>query len=70
MKNCQVTIWMVNIYTSDVNRTAWTLSSVLHAPDASQGDFYAGPVSSLFKASVHAAPAVRARPGGWDPPGV
>jgi hypothetical protein len=33
---------VVNIYTTDVNRTAWTLSSVLHAPDADQGDFYFG----------------------------
>jgi hypothetical protein len=33
---------VVNIYTTDVNRTAWTLSSVLHAPDADQGDFEFG----------------------------
>jgi hypothetical protein len=33
---------VVNIYTTDINRTAWTLSSVLHAPDADQGDFYFG----------------------------
>jgi len=33
---------VVNIYTTDVNRTAWTLSSVLHAPDANPGDFYFG----------------------------
>lgn len=33
---------VVNIYTTDVNRTAWTLSSVLHAPDADLGDFEFG----------------------------
>ena len=31
-------VGLVNIYTTDVNRTAWTLSSVLHAPDANRGD--------------------------------
>jgi hypothetical protein len=33
---------VVNIYATDVNRTAWTLSSVLHAPDADPGDFEFG----------------------------
>jgi hypothetical protein len=33
---------VVNIYNTDVNRTAWTLSSVLHAPDADPGDFEFG----------------------------
>lgn len=40
-------VGVVNIYTTDVNRTAWTLSSVLHAPDANDGDFYFGTLIAM-----------------------
>jgi FG-GAP repeat protein len=38
---------VVNIYTTDVNRTAWTLSSILHAPDADSGDVYFGTLVAM-----------------------
>ena len=35
-------VGIVNVYTTDVHHTAWTLTDVLHAEDAAQADFYFG----------------------------